>query len=468
MARPTALDTFTGADGTIIGGHPPDYGFTGWSDRNGPGTVPFLDGNKLRIRWGSYGLEEYTLAASSFTQGDDYFDYYADIVPVSSSARPELRFRCTSAIDREHSGVILIPTNSGGSTTFMYRRRKANIVEQTWTSPVVNLSGILTTGIRLGLSVESSTVSVWTEPHGGGTRTQRWVSLDTTPKLDGSHRFFGIGWVGSVDTGTTFDNVAVTPHQRIAVNLSSSSFTCDYGSPVSFATTVTVTNIGPAASVLQDLGVVVQDGPGGSGWLTASLDTTVAPATITIIATSGNLAPSHYTSTVSLNAWADNYYSLTSTSFDVNLVIVPSTRTVRFAEALGGASPSSSTVGISGNSDTSLSDLTLGGMTGYGSYLTWLDYSLDTTQAPAVLTLRPYPGLVPTGTSTVTIPVQSSLATNSPIVMTTVYVSTYEPSRSSDASWSGATGVSKTWTNLVATAWGTSVSEASSSSWYNR
>ena len=94
-------------------------------------------------------------------------------------------------------------------------------------------------------------------------------------------------------TGTTIAS------QLIALSDSSPTFSTIFSDVDPDSQTVTVSNAGPGTLTGLSLGSV-QYGPGGSGWLTATLDSATTPATVTLRAALGALLPATYTATVNV------------------------------------------------------------------------------------------------------------------------------------------------------------------------
>lgn len=95
-------------------------------------------------------------------------------------------------------------------------------------------------------------------------------------------------------------------------------------------------------------------------------------------------------------------------------VITLSTATLAFNATPGGGNPLAQTVGISNSGGGSLTGLAVGTIT-YTGASGWLQApSLNSTTAPATLTVQPVTGALAAGTYTATIPVTSGVASNSP------------------------------------------------------
>jgi hypothetical protein len=153
---------------------------------------------------------------------------------------------------------------------------------------VVDSSGVPVLGVPVSLiNLDTSLVAV---------RSSRYVVARTgTP--GGQARV--IARIRS-DEDTLAVSVIVPTQPAIGLSTTTVAFnaTAFGGNPA--AKTVNVTNAG--TGTLTGLGVATIYGPGATGWLGASLNTTTAPATVTLAATTGALAAGTYTATVQVSS----------------------------------------------------------------------------------------------------------------------------------------------------------------------
>ena len=112
--------------------------------------------------------------------------------------------------------------------------------------------------------------------------------------------------IRSTVAGVAESKVAVTyvvtaaPQPQIGLSTSAVSFSAVQGQTIPGAQQVRMTNIG--SGTLSGLSGIVTYGPGASGWLTASLNSTTAPATLTVQPNTTSLAPGTYTATVTIRS----------------------------------------------------------------------------------------------------------------------------------------------------------------------
>ncbi len=180
-------------------------------------------------------------------------------------------------------------------------------------------------------------------------------------------------------------------------------------------------------------------GPGASRWLSASLSSKVAPATLTVSLASSNLAKGTYTATVPVISGAaiNSPQSVTVTLTVVDtpaITLAPGTLT--FGATQGGIDPAAKTVAVTNDGAGTLTGLEVGAIT-YGPGATgWLTAAtLSATSAPATLTLQPTVGTLSAGTYTADVPVRSAVASNSP--QTVAVTLTVEATAPFTGQWSG-------------------------------
>ncbi|MEP7326719.1 MAG: hypothetical protein ABI836_12280, partial [Gemmatimonadota bacterium] len=199
----------------------------------------------------------------------------------------------------------------------------------------------------------------------------------------------------------------------IVLGPSAATFDGTVGGSDPAAQAISVTNGG--GGTLTGLAVgTISYGPGASGWLTASLSPSTAPASLTLQATTGALPAGSYTATVPVtSATAENSPQTVSVIFTLTdapvplIVLSPSTQTFTATQGLGNPSPQ--TVSITNGGGGSLTGLAVGTIT-YGAGASgWLSATLNTTTAPATLTLQPTTGSIVAGTYTATVPITSGV-----------------------------------------------------------
>ena len=258
---------------------------------------------------------------------------------------------------------------------------------------------------------EFSASGAWT----GGKETGDLVALGVT--LD-----------AAAGTLTINGPAAPAPPPSLAISPTSEVFSAVQGQASPAAQKVNITNAGGGA--LTGLGVVVAYGAGQpTGWLTPTLNTTTAPATLTLKPATTALAAGAYSATVQVTAPAATNAPL---AVSVSLLVAAgtpsaialSTKSVSVTAASGGANPTAQTVAVTNAGGGALTGLSVGAIV-YGAGATgWLTAALSATSAPSTLTLRATVGTFAAGTYTATVPVLAPGAGNSPQQVTVTFIVT--------------------------------------------
>ena len=205
--------------------------------------------------------------------------------------------------------------------------------------------------------------------------------------------------------------LTVTAGAIIAVSPTSLAITGSLTTPPA-ARELMVTNTGGGA--LTGLSVEVQYQT-GSGWLTASLNTTTAPATISVQASPTGLSAGTYTATLRvLSAAAGNSPVSVPISYTIATQpeIVLSATSRSFSMVIGEASPVTQNVIVNNGGGGTLTGLSTS--ISYGSGSGWLSAALTSSTAPTSIAITATRGALPAGTYTATVSVSSPVASNSP------------------------------------------------------
>ena len=217
----------------------------------------------------------------------------------------------------------------------------------------------------------------------------------------------------------------------IALSSASASFTAQQGGANPAAQNLTVSNTGAAPlAPLTGLQATVS---AGATWLAATLNTSTAPATLTLSATTGALTAGTYNATVSISSSAAGVTN-SPQSVAVTFVVAPpppaiglSAGSLSFNAARNTGLPSAQNVSV-----TNVGGGTLSGLAAsvtYGTTTGWLgNVSFNTTTAPATLSVQPSTDNLPQGTYTATVDVTGTGASNNPQSITVTYVVTDPPS----------------------------------------
>jgi len=213
----------------------------------------------------------------------------------------------------------------------------------------------------------------------------------------------------------------------IALSATSLLFNAQAATDSPAAQTVSVTNSGSGTLNGLSVGAVAYGAGQPTGWLSTSLSATAAPSSWTLTPTLGALAAGTYTATVAINSSAPNVSNSPQTVSVMFVVTTPPTLAIgpsslAFSAPANGANPPSQTVSISNSGAGTVQGLALGTITfGAGQPTGWLSASLNSTTAPATLTLNATTGALAVAAYTATIPITSTNAANTPQSVTVTF-----------------------------------------------
>ncbi|MBC8087656.1 MAG: hypothetical protein H7Z40_10350 [Phycisphaerae bacterium] len=235
------------------------------------------------------------------------------------------------------------------------------------------------------------------------------------------------GVSNSPRTVTITFTVTAPPVPTIALSATSLVFNAQAATTSPAAQTINVTNSG--AGTLDGLaaGAVSYGAGQPTGWLATSLSATAAPSTWTFTPTLGALPAGTYTATVAVSSTAPNVSNSPRTVSVTFVVTTPPTMSIgpsalTFSAPANGANPPVQTASISNSGAGTVQGLAIGTITfGSGQPTGWLTASLNSTTAPAVLSVNATTGTLAVGTYTATIPITSTTAVNSPQLVTVTF-----------------------------------------------
>ena len=150
-----------------------------------------------------------------------------------------------------------------------------------------------------------------------------------------------------------------------------------------------------------------------TGWLAATLSATTAPATLTLQATTGSLAPGTYTATVQV---ASTQTGVAAQNVNVTFTVTPqpqiglSATAPVFGALTSGPDPAAQVVNVTNSGTGTLSNLSIQTAYGAGQPTGWLEATLGAATAPTTITLQPRTGSLATGSYTATVTVSSTQA----------------------------------------------------------
>ncbi|MEZ4417615.1 MAG: choice-of-anchor D domain-containing protein [Gemmatimonadota bacterium] len=303
------------------------------------------------------------------------------------------------------------------------------------TVSVTNGGGQPLTGLAVGSITYGSGASGWLAASLSGTTAPATLTL--TPNTAGLAAGTYTATVPVTSPVALTRSVSVTltlaAPPTIGVSLPALTFNGTQGSANPPSQSVSITNTG--GSTLDGLSTSISYAS-TSGWLTASLSGTAAPATLTVTAALGSLPAGTYNATINVASTAagvTNSPQAIAVAFVVTqpppaIGLSPSSLT--FSHTQNSGQPAAQTVNVTNTvpGSTPLSGLTLGTVN-YGSGANgWLDVTLNGTTAPTTITVQPNTSGLTAGTYTASFTVSSTAATNSPQTVSVSYVVANPPS----------------------------------------
>jgi len=222
-----------------------------------------------------------------------------------------------------------------------------------------------------------------------------------------------LGWAGcggGTDEGGS-KAPTVTPAQQATFQA-----TVGAGPPAPQSFEVRVPN-----SVSARVSIAGVDYPAGqpAGWVVASLSSPITPSILSIQVAHASLVAGSYSATVRIKGPDPDETPvpvvLTVAAAPTNPLIGLSPTTLQFSGTAGGANPPSQAVQVSNSGTGTLTGLSLGAINYGNGGSGWISASLNTTTAPATVTIQPtISGLAAGTTYTASIPVTATGVGNSP------------------------------------------------------
>lgn len=206
---------------------------------------------------------------------------------------------------------------------------------------------------------------------------------------------------------------------RIVLASSIAQFTASTANPADIAIGIGNGGGGTLSGLSAD---VTYASGSASGWLNAVVSSSSAPATLTLRAALGFLAPGTYDAQVSVKApGASNSPQMVAVTFTVIAPSVPaiglSPASLSFAAVQGGLAPASQSVAVDNVGTGTLDGLVANVGYASGEPTGWVVAALSQTTAPATLSVRTVPGALVPGIHRALITVSSPGAANTPQVV---------------------------------------------------
>ncbi len=228
--------------------------------------------------------------------------------------------------------------------------------------------------------------------------------------------------IASTKPGVTTRSVAVrltvlAPFPAIGLGANTISFDAFQGGTDPAQQQVGVTNAGGGS--LSDLATTIDYQSGQpTGWLTATLSGTSAPAQLVLRAATANTPAGNYTANVRVtSAVAQNSPQTIAVNFAVNAVqnrLALNPNVLSYLATRGSGDPPGQTVQVTSLNSAQIAGLTFTITYGSGQPANWASAALSTTTTPASLTVNAAIGSLPSGIYSATVTVASPEAANSP------------------------------------------------------
>jgi uncharacterized membrane protein len=302
---------------------------------------------------------------------------------------------------------------------------------------VTNTGGGTLNGLGTSITYASGQPTGWLNASLSSTTAPSTITLQATTGSLAAGTYNATVNVTSSVASNSPQTVNVTftvapPPAAIGLAPTSVTFNATAGSGDPAAASVAVTNTG--GQPLTGLSISLSYTSGQpNGWLTADLDQTTAPATITLQPMTGSLAAGMYNATVSV---ASNVASNTPQTVSVTFTVAPaplpptiglSATTVTFTATAGSGDPANQSVNVTNTGGGSVDGLTTTITYTSGQPSGWLSTSLSGTTAPATLTFQATTGSLAPGNYSATVSVASNTASNSPQTVNVSFTLTTPP-----------------------------------------
>lgn len=347
---------------------------------------------------------------------------YTAVVPVSASnvtGSQSVTFTLTVTGVAIPAALSLTPGSVGFAGTL------GGAAPAPQTVSITNAGGGTLTGISIGPTMYTGAAG-WLQTTLTATTAPATLTLTPIVSALAAGTYTATVPVGAIGASNAPQYVTVTlvlsppgTAPLIALTPSAVSFATTLGGAAPAAKTVSVGNAGTGSLAGLSVGAITYSG-GGSGWITASLNSTTAPATLTVAPSPGALPAGTYSATVPISAsGAGNAPQSLSVTLTIAAGTPPtiglSPASLAFSATAGGASPAAKTAAVSNTGGGALTGLAVGTIA-YGPGASgWVSASLNTSTAPATLTVAPTLGAIAAGTYTATVPVAAGGASNSPV-----------------------------------------------------
>ncbi len=207
-----ALDTFTDSNQNLSG-HTPDFGFGGWTYSGAANEWTILSNKAVKPLTDN----DTQFCRSDNDLVDDNFDLRATFTRSSGGEFAGERqglyilgHKSTAIANGEGVQLVLLRSDGSSMNFHIIRRDSAGVEQQN--TLLANISIAAGASLDIGVTVSGLDVTGWTEPAGGGTRTDRGTVTLTADLRDGDHKRMGL-------TGRTESNAPLASMDNLTLTL---------------------------------------------------------------------------------------------------------------------------------------------------------------------------------------------------------------------------------------------------------
>ncbi len=338
------------------------------------------------------GVQEITAAAAGISTTFSATAHPAPTVLLSSQ---DLQFAASLGSAQPLIQTVTVKNGGGGTLTGL----TATDPTYTGAPPVAWLSA------SLDGTEEGATLTVVASPAGLPTGTYVAGLLVQSPVASNQEQSLTV-------------TITVTQAPILEISATTAEFTATEGGSDPPDQTIAVENAGEQPLTDLTVGSPIYVGAPPAPWLSATLDKTVAPATLTLRSTIATLPHGTYEASVEVSSPVAENGSKTVT---VTLTVLQAPRialsssTASFNAFVGGADPASLGITVQNGGGLTLTGLSVSDLTYVGNPPTaWLTATLGAGTAPTTLTLGASVAGLPVGSYAALVEISSPVALNSP------------------------------------------------------
>ncbi|HEX5438685.1 MAG TPA: Ig-like domain-containing protein [Gemmatimonadaceae bacterium] len=326
------------------------------------------------------------------------------------------------------------PTISMAATAIAFRTSANGAIPAAQTVSLVNGGDESLDSLAVGTVTYAGGASDWLSATVSPTTAPATLSLQPTTASLQEGTYTATVPISSPAAANSPVVVTVTytvgPTPVIKLGQSIAAFSAQRTGVLPDAQIIAITNAGEGSVSGLAIGTITYSS-GASGWLAATINPSIAPASLTLRPTSSAIPIGAYTATVPVTsgvpgvAAAPVVVSYQVTTAPVSPSIVLASSTLAFEATAGGTVPAEQTVPVSNGGNGTLSGLAVGVTYTAGQPASWLSVTVGTT-SPTNVVLQPN-AVLPAGSYTAHVAVSSAVASNSPQTIAVTYTVSAPP-----------------------------------------